>query len=146
MTIPRHAVKLSRGKNEVPPDKLDPVDKVQLEHPLSLIVSVDRSLLELNGVHTTRHDITGFPKSQKSPSSFGTLNGSVNDFDSLAEDTPTASKRPRLMPTNSVPGVHGCVGHDGHWYRWTEAIPGEESTVTVLPYVYIDGWTTVEEL
>ena len=143
VTIPRHAVKLSR---DVPPDKLDQVGKYQLEHPFSLIVHVDRSLLKLNEAHTTSHDINRFPQSQKSPSSFGTVNSSINDLDSLAEDAPTASKRPRLMPTNFVPGVHGCVGRDGHWYQWTEAIPGEDAMVTVLPYIYIDGWTTVEKL
>lgn len=45
------------------------------------------------------------------------------------------------IPVESVDGVDGCLGRDGVWYRWTDFIPSQdESVVSVLPYVYVDGW------
>lgn len=45
------------------------------------------------------------------------------------------------VPMGCSNGVDGCLGANGVWYEWTEYIPGtHEEMVTVLPYVYIDGW------
>ena len=45
------------------------------------------------------------------------------------------------VPMDCSNGIDGCLGADGVWYKWTEYIPStHEGIVTVLPYVYIDGW------
>ena len=45
------------------------------------------------------------------------------------------------IPEGCIDGVDGCLGPSGVWYEWTEYIPSvQETAVTVLPYVYVDGW------
>jgi hypothetical protein len=46
----------------------------------------------------------------------------------------------RLKPQDCIEGVDGCYGIDRGWYSWTDVIPNEEPAVTVLPYVFIDGF------
>lgn len=46
----------------------------------------------------------------------------------------------KLKPPWALQGVHGCVGDDGAWYTWSDSIPGKDLSVTVLPYVYVDGF------
>lgn len=61
---------------------------------------------------------------------------------SKAEETRESSMcicpSPRDIPPDVCPGVHGCVGKDGHWYTWTDHIHSCGPEVTILPYVYID--------
>lgn len=46
----------------------------------------------------------------------------------------------------AVPGVSGVEGEGGRMYSWTDAIPGANgTTVTVLPYVFIDDLTEFDE-
>ena len=45
-----------------------------------------------------------------------------------------------LPPPNCLPGYDGTVGLDGNWYSWTDVIQYPKPMVTVLPYVYIDGF------
>ena len=96
------------------------------EKPLSLIVSVTTSVLH-------RHP----------PPLPGQELDDLTAWDTLASETVSTS-RSREMPEGSVVGVDGCLGRDGLWYEWTEYIPGEELSVTVLPYVYIDGVEPVD--
>lgn len=48
------------------------------------------------------------------------------------------------VPTGYTLGVDGCLGANGLWHDWTEAVLSErDSAVNVLPYVYVDGWDLV---
>lgn len=50
-------------------------------------------------------------------------------------------------PNDCVIGIDGCQGDDGLWYSWTESIPSMNGlSVTVLPYVYIDGYEESNDL
>ena len=143
--IPRHLVKITsvRAGGHIPSRAGD----LDSEVPLSLIVSIDKSLLwqqppiirpsnSSNVIPETENSIGHSPLD--SPQS--TM---IAELDSLAENTLLELKR---MPLESVPGVHGCLGPDGLWYDWTEPIPGSATSVTVLPYVYIDGWESMDVL
>ena len=79
--------------------------------PLCLLVSIDTSLLPRNNSEAVN---------RTAPLS-------------LELDSQT------LTPVDMVPGVDGCLGPDGVWYDWTRHIPSQDFSVTVLPYVYIDG-------
>lgn len=48
-----------------------------------------------------------------------------------------------IVPDDSVIGIDGVVGSDNYWHGWAECIPGE--SLTVLPYVYIDGLSGYNE-
>ena len=82
--------------------------------PLCLLVSIDTSLLPRNNSQAVN---------RTAPLS-------------LELDSQT------LTPVDVVPGVDGCLGPDGAWYDWTRHIPSQDFSVTVLPYVYIDGLET----
>lgn len=81
-------------------------------HPLCLLVSIDTSLLPGNNSQT------------------------VNKM------APLSLELDSQTPVDVIPGVDGCFGQDGIWYDWTRHIPSQDLSVTVLPYVYIDGLET----
>ena len=58
--------------------------------------------------------------------------------------TPLGTDTPIGVPSSVALGVHGCLGLDGKWYDWTRAIPGQGHSVNIMPYVYLDGWETLE--
>ena len=80
--------------------------------PLCLLVSIDTSLLPGNNSQT------------------------VNRM------APLSLELDSQTPVDVIPGVDGCFGQDGIWYDWTRHIPSQDLSVTVLPYVYIDGLET----
>lgn len=50
------------------------------------------------------------------------------------------------VPLGCVPGIDGHIGQDGSWYNWTKHMPSMDgTTVTVLPYVYVDGWEMADQ-
>jgi len=107
--------------------------------PLSLLVSIDTSLL----LETSSSSQTHIPLSSKDL----TQHSSTQALNGLASLSPELdSPYPHLKPTELAPGVDGCLGQDGFWYNWTQAIPSEGFSVVVLPYVYIDGLEPMELL
>ena len=66
----------------------------------------------------------------------------LSDSDSTLKDLYLEHRQSSrsLMPTGALQGVDGCVGEDGTWYTWSDTIPGKNMSVTVLPYVYFDGF------
>ena len=114
-------------------------------HPLSLLVSIDTSLLSEASSHThlPLPSHTHIPLSSKNL----TQRGCTQALNGLAPITPELdSSSPHLKPTGQVPGMDGCLGHDGFWYDWTKPLPSEGLSVIVLPYVYIDGLEPIDLL
>ncbi len=132
--IPRHS--LTRVPHDVTrtrSEDLKPSSQTGRKNPTSLVVSISSALLQRCPVQ-----LGSIPHTSDLPLS-GIVVGTQPDsspWDALAEAHP---QRSRIMPNGAVSGVDGCHGPDGLWYRWTETIPGEDLSVTVLPYVYIDG-------
>ena len=122
---------------------------------LSLVVSIDTSLLQrgasLSQIGKSRKPET-LPKVEDPLSKASQF---ASHFDTAVERTEIASDSERTSPMEvdrpysvtegSVPGIHGCTGPDGLWYEWTDAIPGQEPCVTLLPYVYVDGWDAMDQ-
>eukprot|EP00731_Ephydatia_muelleri_P019126 Em0011g1166a len=87
-----------------------------VEHTLSLVVSIDTSRLAQSAVT------------------------------SAGETTIRRPQDNAGVPMGCVPGIDGHVGQDGSWYDWTKAMPPMDgTTVTVLPYVYVDGWDMADQ-
>lgn len=117
------------------------------EEPLRLLVSIETSVLAKVAENSrrllpvdTEQRLIGEVQSSETSSGMET-----RSFETSPESFPELAES-RLGPEESIPGVHGCIGHDGLWYSWADPIPGDDSSVTVLPYVYIDGWETIDRL
>lgn len=98
--------------------------------PYSLVVSISTSLLHCPLAHPPGTTCSSGPSTMDVDSSSGFAPNSLAEL---------KEEQSHTIPVSAVPGVDGCHGHDGLWYRWTQSIPGEDLSVTVLPYVYIDG-------
>ena len=76
------------------------------------------------------------------------VNGSIPSFIGLPLRLPGAVPCVSGVEekSGSVPGVSGVEGASGEWYSWTDVIPGAAgTTVTILPYVFIDDLTEFDE-
>ena len=131
---------------------------------LHLVVSIDTSVLPRS---TTLPPQTGESiKAEASPEAQDPLSKAPSSHfypamkrtEMMASDSERTSESPMEVdrPSSSsssssstegslVPGMHGCIGPDGLWYEWTAAIPGQEPCVTMLPYVYVDGWDAMDQ-
>ncbi len=115
----------SEHRDEQPslPEVVPPSEK-RRKRPRRMVVSV---LL---------HKLPSQPSRTAVPTDHSLSDASLDDLSRVEGVGPP---RPHTMPDGAIVGVDGCHGHDGLWYGWMEAIPGKEFSVTVLPYVYIDG-------
>ena len=95
-----------------------------IKHTLSLVVSIDTSRLRQN--HVTVPVIS-------------------TSRTTVSEETIKEPFENTSVPAGCVPGINGHIGQDGYWYDWTKAMPPIDGTsVTVLPYVYLDDWDVVD--
>ena len=116
----------------------------------TLIVSIPRSLLATptlvtaatKALPSTTQQVRGketVPGKHPGPSS----HDSSNRLLAISPEQPVGRLKslhsPSLLPPDCLPGFNGIVGDDGCWYSWTDIIPHDKPTVTILPYVYIDG-------
>ena len=115
----------------------------------ALIVSIPRSLLATptlvtaatKALPSTTQQVRGketVPGKLPGPSS----HDSSNPLLAISPEQPVGrlkSLQSPLLPPDCLPGFNGIVGDDGCWYSWTDIIPHDKPTVTILPYVYIDG-------
>ena len=131
----------------LPPPPLPPT--ASLSHH-TLIVSIPRSLLAtptlvtaaMKALPSTTQQVRGketVPGKHPGPSS----HDSSNRLLAISPEQPVGRLKslhsPSLLPPDCLPGFNGIVGDDGCWYSWTDIIPHDKPTVTILPYVYIDG-------
>lgn len=174
VTIPRDSVRFtdtrrqsfspisSGGSASLSPAQVPPV------RPEALMVTLDRTLLlSGNNVCTTDsirsppgtalaegvHDeklVPGTDKLDKDAGMSGKSSYLPLASPGALSPSPSAPsgrlKGPAVVgvPAGCLLGVDGCLGANGLWYDWTEAIPtAQEFAVTVLPYVYVDGWDPI---
>ena len=172
--IPRQSVRLSKGNSLTDMHRSTltglagfggsqfAMSQTRAEDPakvLSLIVSIDTSVLPQSAPLPK----VGKPiKTETSPEAHALLSKASSHVYPAMKRTEMASDSERTSPMEvdrpssssssssssaegSVPGIHGCIGPDGLWYDWTTAIPGQEPCVTMLPYVYVDGWDAMDQ-
>ena len=137
VSIPRHLVRVSpKVARSVSPD-----------FPQPLIVSIDRRYFDSIPSNNRSHPMAMIDKAAQSLPKLlqPTLPCPVEPSHSCVPSTGPPPGRLKQtvvgVPMDCSNGIDGCLGADGVWYKWTEYIPStHEGIVTVLPYVYIDGW------
>ena len=161
VSLPRHLVQVPTEPS--PTTQSDIPVSVSAETPLSLLVSIDKfylvslssnsrlqpmALQEEEEEEEEEEHLTGssprLPVGSTIASSFPKMLPSEASVTIPSTGAPSGRlKRPLVhgVPQDSIDGVDGCLGRNGVWYTWTEFIPSQEdSVVTILPYVYVDGW------
>ena len=132
-----------------PPSPPLPPPTASLSHH-TLIVSIPRSLLATPTLITAA--TKALPSTTQQVRGKETVSGklpgpsshdSSNRLLTISPEQPVGRLKslhsPSLLPPDCLPGFNGIVGDDGCWYSWTDIIPHDKPTVTILPYVYIDG-------
>ncbi|XP_019856465.1 PREDICTED: proline-rich protein 36-like isoform X1 [Amphimedon queenslandica] len=109
--------------------------------PLSLLTSPTLVPAARKPLPTTMQQVH-----EEETSSSGYLTNSVSGktLRSISPEQPTSRLKTSpplaLPPPDCLPGFDGTIGSDGNWYSWTDVIHYPKPMVTVLPYVYIDGF------
>ena len=130
-----------------PPSFSLPSSPTLLTHPL--IVSIPLSLLTNptlvpaagKPLPTTMQQVHEESSSMLDMNSTNSVSGKT--LRSISPEQPTSRLKVSpliLPPPDCLPGFDGTIGSDGNWYSWTDVIHHPKPTVTILPYVYIDGF------
>lgn len=138
----------SSDVSQPPPQGLENYKTLTQTGPLTLIVSIDRGMLNQHSTSNLQPEISTSTSSGTSQPTKSSADASPPpDFNRACPDSLYSKESPspstcsaKHTANNCSSDANGYLDLDSVWRKWTDPIIHEDSfAVNVLPYVYVDG-------